>query len=80
MKCQKNDRNCFLIDCGHKVFCKECADLACKNKENCFENTIDCIILPCGHMCVCSQCLEHWFKNNQTCPVCRNDHSFYKNI
>lgn len=80
MKCNKNDRNCFLIDCGHKVFCKECADLACKNKENCFENTIDCIILPCGHMCVCSQCLEHWFKNNQTCPVCRNDHSFYKNI
>lgn len=105
MKCQKNDRNCFLIDCGHKVFCKECADLACKNKENCplcrfpiidvsngfgstndnmcvicFGNTIDCIILPCGHMCVCSQCLEHWFKNNQTCPVCRTDHSFYKNI
>ena len=35
MKCNKNVRNCYLFECCHKVYCKECADLACQNKERC---------------------------------------------
>lgn len=35
IKCHKKSRNCFLLDCGHKVYCKECAEEALKNKELC---------------------------------------------
>lgn len=35
LKCNKNQRNCFLLKCGHQVYCKECAELALKNHENC---------------------------------------------
>lgn len=35
LKCNKNQRNCYLMKCGHKVYCKECAQLALENKENC---------------------------------------------
>lgn len=35
LKCHKNPRNCFLFECCHKIYCKSCADLACKNKEDC---------------------------------------------
>lgn len=35
MKCNKNERNCFLLECGHKVYCKECAEEALNNKEKC---------------------------------------------
>lgn len=35
IKCQKKPRNCFLLDCGHKVYCEECAEQALKNKEMC---------------------------------------------
>lgn len=35
LKCNKNQRDCFLVTCGHKVYCKNCADLALKNKEDC---------------------------------------------
>lgn len=35
IKCQKKPRDCFLLECGHKVYCKECAEQALKNKEMC---------------------------------------------
>lgn len=35
IKCNKNPRNCFLLDCGHKVYCKECAEKAFNNGETC---------------------------------------------
>lgn len=35
LKCNKNPRNCFLFECCHKIYCKKCADLALKNKEDC---------------------------------------------
>lgn len=35
LKCNRNKRDCFLVDCGHKVYCKSCADKALKNKEFC---------------------------------------------
>lgn len=35
LKCNKKARNCYLFECCHKVYCKECADLACQNKERC---------------------------------------------
>lgn len=35
LNCNKNKRSVFLLDCGHKVFCNDCAQMALKNKENC---------------------------------------------
>ena len=34
-KCHKKPRDCYLMTCGHRVYCKECAQLALQNKENC---------------------------------------------
>ena len=35
LKCNKNKRDCFILDCGHKVYCRECAEKAKENKELC---------------------------------------------
>ncbi|KAK8842263.1 hypothetical protein M9Y10_026497 [Tritrichomonas musculus] len=35
MKCKQKDRDCYILDCGHKVYCQKCADSALKNKEKC---------------------------------------------
>lgn len=35
LKCNQKPHNCFLLDCGHNVYCKECAEVALNNKENC---------------------------------------------
>lgn len=35
IKCHKNPRNCFLLDCGHKVYCKSCAEEAKENNQTC---------------------------------------------
>lgn len=35
IKCKERPRDCFLFDCGHKVYCKQCAVAACENKETC---------------------------------------------
>ena len=35
LKCNKKPRDYYLIECGHKVYCKDCAELALKNHENC---------------------------------------------
>lgn len=35
LNCHKNDRCCYLMNCGHKVFCKDCAEDAMKNKKEC---------------------------------------------
>lgn len=35
LKCEKNKRNYFLLPCGHKALCKECAEKALSNNENC---------------------------------------------
>lgn len=35
LKCHKKPYCCFLVQCGHKVYCKECAELALKNHEAC---------------------------------------------
>lgn len=34
LKCHAKPHNCFIQQCGHNVYCKECAELALKNKEN----------------------------------------------
>lgn len=33
MRCNKNRRVCFLLNCGHKCFCKRCADSLMNNKN-----------------------------------------------
>lgn len=35
LKCKDKKCDCYVLDCGHKVYCKECADSALKNHENC---------------------------------------------
>ncbi|KAK8839491.1 hypothetical protein M9Y10_031847 [Tritrichomonas musculus] len=35
LKCSKKPRDYHLLECGHKVYCKDCAELALKNHENC---------------------------------------------
>lgn len=35
IKCQKNKRDCFILNCGHKVYCTKCAEQALENKEKC---------------------------------------------
>lgn len=35
LRCNGKQSDCYLLDCGHKIYCKECADLALKNGENC---------------------------------------------
>ncbi|KAK8846394.1 hypothetical protein M9Y10_020412 [Tritrichomonas musculus] len=35
LKCNKNPRDYYLLDCGHKVYCKQCAEQALKNNEEC---------------------------------------------
>lgn len=35
LKCKKNKRNCYLLECGHMVYCKECADDSCQKMEKC---------------------------------------------
>ncbi|KAK8885303.1 hypothetical protein M9Y10_040749 [Tritrichomonas musculus] len=35
IRCRNKKRNCFLLDCGHKVFCQKCDEAAFKNKEKC---------------------------------------------
>lgn len=35
MKCKNNKRDCYILECGHKVFCKDCAIKAKENHENC---------------------------------------------
>lgn len=35
LKCHSKPHNCFLVDCGHNVYCKECAEQALKKKEAC---------------------------------------------
>ena len=35
MKCNKNERVCYTLTCAHKVLCKECAEKAVKEEEEC---------------------------------------------
>lgn len=35
IKCHTKKRNTFILDCGHKVFCQECAQESLRNKEKC---------------------------------------------
>ena len=35
LKCHKAPRECFLVDCGHMVYCQKCCDEAKEKKENC---------------------------------------------
>ena len=35
LKCGKNKRNYFILPCGHKALCKECAEKALSINENC---------------------------------------------
>lgn len=35
LKCNKNQRDCYLMRCGHRIYCRECAKLALQKKENC---------------------------------------------
>lgn len=35
LKCNKNERDCYLMKCGHRVYCSECAKLALEKKETC---------------------------------------------
>lgn len=35
LKCKNKPHNCFILPCSHRVYCKECAEEALKNKEVC---------------------------------------------
>lgn len=35
LKCHEKTRNTYLLDCGHMVYCKECATQALNNGETC---------------------------------------------
>ncbi|OHT12857.1 hypothetical protein TRFO_17109 [Tritrichomonas foetus] len=35
MKCLKNPRNCFFSNCGHKIYCEECATEFLKGNDKC---------------------------------------------
>lgn len=35
MKCNERKRDCYLIKCGHRVFCRECALMSLQNNEKC---------------------------------------------
>lgn len=35
IKCNHEERKCFLLNCGHKVYCQKCAEEALKNGEKC---------------------------------------------
>jgi hypothetical protein len=35
LRCGRNQRDCFLLSCGHRVYCQECGKLACSSKEKC---------------------------------------------
>ena len=35
LKCHTRPRNCFILDCSHRIFCEECAKEAVKNVEVC---------------------------------------------
>lgn len=35
IKCKKNDRKCFLLNCGHKIYCQECAEEAFNDHQKC---------------------------------------------
>lgn len=35
LKCNRKQRDAVLIDCGHKVYCTECAEKALNNREKC---------------------------------------------
>lgn len=36
LKCHKNEHDCYLHPCGHRIYCHDCAYEALKNKESCF--------------------------------------------
>lgn len=35
IKCKQKERKCFLLNCGHKVYCQECAEEALHSHQNC---------------------------------------------
>lgn len=35
LKCNKKHRQCFLLNCGHKVYCQDCAEESVKNHQAC---------------------------------------------
>ena len=35
LKCKNKPHDCFILPCSHRVYCKECAEEALKNKEVC---------------------------------------------
>ncbi|OHT12192.1 hypothetical protein TRFO_18090 [Tritrichomonas foetus] len=35
IRCNERPRNCFILDCSHRIFCEECAKQALDNKELC---------------------------------------------
>lgn len=59
IKCNKNHRNCYLLNCGHKVYCEECAKESLDNHETC-------------PLCRCA--ISSYFKdfndNNELCGIC----------
>lgn len=35
LMCKKKDRDCYLLECGHQVYCTECAKKALEEKQRC---------------------------------------------
>ena len=64
MKCKKNKRCCYLTECGHKIFCTECAEKTVKEKDECpicsyKVNGFTCGVGCAGNDGLCCICYEN---------------------
>lgn len=65
LKCHKKKRDCYLLICGHKAYCKECAESALKNHENC----------PLCRFPIFTVSEGFGNKNEDVCLICCENHS-----
>lgn len=65
IKCKKKKRNCYLLHCGHKAYCQECAELALKNGEKC----------PLCRFPIMSVSNGFGINNDDSCIICCENHA-----
>lgn len=62
LKCGKKQRNCFLLNCGHRVYCSDCAKNELENNHNC----------PICRFKIISL-VEKSIENGETCNFCMSN-------
>lgn len=59
IKCKQRERKCFLLNCGHKIYCQECAEVALREHQKCPLCRLPIVDINKGFV-----------TKNETCDIC----------